>query len=238
MSFTPLGTIIDPKEDVFPSSGAHLHVEVLKNNQRVDPEFARSLLQNVTFGKNNTPVVQQIGTDWKWNLERTSKFGPRNTGIKGASTEHRGLDLASASLTPGTPISYRGTGTFVPRQGYGALLTTDPQGTPYELRFLHTKPAAASGGTELPSINPPSSYQDAEQRTKDILEAFVRGTQYQISPREQETQPRGLVDQIKNQLTASVLAKALTDQKSSPGFLGKYLGNMDLQEAYQQSIFG
>lgn len=235
MKFTPLGTIIDPKEDIFPSSGPHLHVEVLKNNQRVDPEFARSLLQNVTFGKNNTPIVQQSGQDWKWNLERTSRFGPRNTGIKGASTDHRGLDLASAGLTPGTPIAYRGAGTFVPRQGYGALLTTDAQGTPYELRFLHTKPAAA---TTENTVNPPSSYQDADQRTKDVLEAFMYGTQYKLSPREQTTQPKGLVDQIKDRLTGAVLGEVLSDQAPSSSFLDKYMGNLDMQEAYQQAIFG
>ena len=35
MARIPLGTILDPSEDIFPSNAPHLHVEVLKNNQRV-----------------------------------------------------------------------------------------------------------------------------------------------------------------------------------------------------------
>ncbi len=215
MARIPLGTILDPSEDIFPSNAPHLHVEVLKNNQRVDPAFARSFLQNVRYGKQGIPIVQQVGNDWKWNLERTSEFGPRNIGVKDASTDHRGLDLASSTLVPGTELAYHGPGKFEARQGYGALLTSDASGTPYELRFLHTRPAAPSQvqapeSGQTPPFNSPTS----SSRESDILKAYIYGLQSQ----EEKKPEKSMKQQLKEQVVGGLISQAMNPM----GFLSSF----------------
>lgn len=158
----PLGAIVDPSRDVFPSTGAHLDVRVIpqfgpQKGKKIDPKTARSLLQNVLVGPNKMPLVQQSGDDWKWNFPITSGFGPRRAPTAGASTYHRGIDL---SIGAGTPLTYKGYGSFRPDSGFGSLMTTDAQGNPYELRFLHTEPGKAVQVGDLsipaaPELPPP-----------------------------------------------------------------------------------
>ena len=60
----------------------------------------------------------------------TSRFGPRNTGIPGASKYHKGIDLAA---TLGTPVSSVMAGTVIKAgsaSGYGqVIIVQHPDGT-------------------------------------------------------------------------------------------------------------
>jgi hypothetical protein len=60
----PIGTIADHLKDPLPTTGPHLDPRVIpcfgpQSGKRVNPEEAKSLLQNVLVGPNQTPLVQQ-----------------------------------------------------------------------------------------------------------------------------------------------------------------------------------
>jgi hypothetical protein len=133
----PLGAVVDPSKDVFATTGAHLDVRVIpqfgaQKGKKIDPKTAKSLLQNVLIGADKRPLVQQVGKDWKFNFPVTSEFGKRTVPTAGASTYHEGIDIG---LDAGTPLTYKGYGSYRPDNGFGSLNVSDPQGNPYELRF-------------------------------------------------------------------------------------------------------
>lgn len=174
----PLGTVVDPSRDVFPTTGAHLDVRVMplygpQKGKKVDPRTARGLLQNVLVGKDRIPLVQPQGQGWKWNFPVTSEFGQRAAPTAGASTFHRGIDVG---LGVGTQLTYKGYGTFTPDRGFGRLQTTSAQGNPYEIRFLHTEPgkAASVGSNVVPSAPilpaPEGTPATPEQNTNRLME--------------------------------------------------------------------
>lgn len=173
----PTGSVIDPRRDVFPTTGAHLDVRVIpqfgtQKGKKIDPRTARTLLQNVLIGKEKTPLVQQQGQDWKWNFPITSEYGKRTAPTAGASTFHEGIDV---SLGAGTPLAYKGYGTYRPDRGFGSLMTTDPQGNPYEIRFLHTEPGgkAAIGSTDIPTAPTLPSAKTPDQTTDQLVEQLI-----------------------------------------------------------------
>ena len=127
-----VGRVVDPSQDVFPSTGAHLDVRVVKDGQYVNPEQARSVLRNLYVG--GKPLYTQQGESWNVSYPITSRFGPRSAPAPGASTYHRGIDLG---VSAGTPLEWRGGGSFKPERGYG-VITTTMQGVPYEIKLLHT----------------------------------------------------------------------------------------------------
>lgn len=212
--FVPLGRIAGPGEDVFPTTGPHLDVRVtpqfgLQKGKRVNPETARSLLQNVLVGDKQTPLVQQQGDQWKWNFPITSRFGPRSAPTAGASTYHQGLDLGIGPEN----IAYRGTGSFNPGKGYGTLTTTDPQGNPYEIQFLHTKPAVASE-LALPTTPSQPASESVAGRTEDILKAFLYGAQMQGEKKKEKSAQQ----QLKEQLVGGLISQAMNPM----GFLSSF----------------
>lgn len=231
----PIGSIVDPKLDVFPSTGAHLDPRIIprfgpRSGKRINPEEARTLLQNVLVGPNQTPLVQQTKEGWKWNFPITSKYGPRNAPTAGASTYHEGIDLA---IPAGTQLSYKGYGTFQPEKGYGVLKTTDPQGNPYDIQFLHTTPAKAAsvGSSELPSAPklPGEETTKDSGRTEDILKAFLYGTQAGTGEKQKTLQ-----QELKEQLVGSLLSQALNPtsflssyQNSNPFLMGQSAATSD-----------
>jgi hypothetical protein len=173
----PTGSVIDPRRDIFPTTGAHLDVRVIpqfgtQKGKKIDPKTARTLLQNVLIGKDKTPLVQQQGQDWKWNFPITSEYGKRAAPTAGASTFHEGIDV---SLGAGTPLAYKGYGTYRPDRGFGSLMTTDPQGNPYEIRFLHTEPGskAAIGSTDIPTAPTLPSAKTPDQTTDQLVEQLI-----------------------------------------------------------------
>jgi hypothetical protein len=200
----PLGAVVDPSRDVFPTTGAHLDVRVIpqfgpQKGKKIDPRTARTLLQNVLIGADKRPLVQQSGSEWKWNFPVTSEFGKRAAPTAGASTYHEGIDIGVGA---GTPLTYKGSGTYRPDHGFGALSVADAQGNPYEIRLLHTAPgkAASVGSTVQPSapvLPTPAQNTDAlmeslfgkQESLKDVLTASLL---QQALARRQETQ----VDQL------------------------------------------
>jgi hypothetical protein len=146
---------------------------VLQKGKKIDPRTAKTLLQNVLVGKDQIPLVQQQGQDWKWNFPVTSEYGKRAAPTAGASTFHQGIDIA---LSAGTPLAYKGYGTYRPDAGFGSLQTTDAQGNPYEIRFLHTEPGqkAAVGSSEVPSplALPGDNTQQNKERNNRLMEAL------------------------------------------------------------------
>lgn len=211
----PVGALVDPKADVFPSTAAHLDVRVIprfgpQQGKRIDPRSARTLLQNVLVGPNKTPIVQQVGGNWQWNYPVTSEFGPRKAPTAGASTYHEGLDIGG--LAAGTPVTYKGYGTYQPDRGFGTVKTTDPQGQPYDIQFLHIKPGGATsvGSNVAPSAPqlplPEGVQQPTDTRTRDILEAFMYGKQAA------DSQPKK--PSLKENLVAGLLQQALAPRQS------------------------
>ena len=154
-SLTDVGYVTPAGQDVFPTTGPHLDVRVLKDGKYVDPGTIRSLLTRLKVGKERKPLWQQKGEDWNPSYAITSPFGTRVAPTKGASTQPMGQDYGIAG---GTPLAWEGPGTFTPGKGYGTIKTTDPQGTPYEIRLLHTK-----GGKQteaLPAAQPQTTPAD------------------------------------------------------------------------------
>jgi hypothetical protein len=195
----PLGSVIDPSKDVFPTTGAHLDVRVIpqfgpQKGKKIDPRTARTLLQNVLIGADKRPLVQQAGSNWKWNFPVTSEFGKRTAPTAGASTYHEGIDIG---LGAGTPLTYKGSGTYRPDRGFGALSVADAQGNPYEIRLLHTAPgkAAAVGSTVQPSA---PVLPTPAQNTDTLMEALF-----------------GKQESLKDVLTASLLQQAIARRQET-----------------------
>jgi hypothetical protein len=156
-SLTDVGYVTPAGQDVFPTTGPHLDVRVLKDGKYVDPGTIRSLLTRLKVGKEKKPLWQQKGEEWNPSYTITSPFGTRVAPTKGASTQHMGQDYGIAG---GTPLAWEGPGTFTPGKGYGTIKTTDAQGTPYEIRLLHTKggkPTEATPTTQ-PQVAPADTY--------------------------------------------------------------------------------
>jgi hypothetical protein len=81
--------------------------------------------------------------------------------------------------------------------------------------------------TQLPT-NP-------DQRTQDILEAFLTGTQYKLNPREKEAPKETLASTIKKQLIGQVLGQALNPMSfldnyktNDPFMQGSAMANQDI----------
>lgn len=127
------GRVVDPSKDVFPTTGAHLDVRVMKDGNYINPETARSILKDLYVG--GKPLYTQQDQYKNAAYPITSRFGPRTAPVAGASTYHRGIDVGVGA---GTPLEWRGGGTFKPERGYGVIETTDPQGRPYTVKLLHT----------------------------------------------------------------------------------------------------
>jgi hypothetical protein len=153
------GYVTPAGQDVFPSTGPHLDVRVSKDGKYVDPGTIRSLLTRLKVGKEKTPLWQQKGEQWSPGFQITSGYGPRKAPTKGASTYHPAHDYAVAG---GTPLTWEGPGTFTPGKGYGVIKTTDAQGTPYEIKLLHTKGGKPSEVTAQTPSQPTAKTQTGD----------------------------------------------------------------------------
>jgi hypothetical protein len=145
-----VGYVAKPGEDIFPTTGPHLDVRVLKDGQYINPATWRSGLQRLKIGKSRTPLYKQEGSSWMTPYQITSGFGPRKAPTAGASTDHKGIDYGIAG---GEQLFWEGPGTFKPGSGYGSITT--PEG--YEVRLLHTK-----GGKETTVGGQPQTQQIAK----------------------------------------------------------------------------
>jgi hypothetical protein len=146
-----VGYVAPAGQDVLPTTGPHLDVRVLKEGKYIDPGTIRSLLTKLKVGKDKKPLWQQKGEQWSPTFQITSGFGARKAPVAGASTYHLAHDYG---IGGGTPLTWEGAGTFEPGKGYGTIKTTDEQGTPYEIKLLHTKGGKASTASAAPTTPP------------------------------------------------------------------------------------
>jgi hypothetical protein len=128
-----VGRIAHPHEDIFPTTGPHLHVEVINpEGKHINPALNRTLLQGLRAG--GRPLFENRGGDLAPSFPITSPYGPRNAPTAGASTYHRGKDLA---IGADTPLEWAGPGSYSFEGGVGTIST--PEG--WRIRLLHTKPS-------------------------------------------------------------------------------------------------
>lgn len=184
-AYQDVGYVAKPGEDIFPTTGPHLDVRVLKDGQYIDPGTIRSLLTRLKVGQERKPLWQQQGEQWNPAYTITSGYGKRAAPTKGASTYHLGHDYG---ISGGTPLAWEGPGTFTPGRGYGSIKTTDAQGTPYEIRLLHTiggkkseQAAPQPTITQTPQqqgdtfiFMPGGKTETAKQGGEDFLAAYAR----------------------------------------------------------------
>ena len=104
---------------------AHLHVQYRDKSRAVS---AADLARFQVGGKNIT--------DYK----KTSGYGPRNTGIKGASTYHRGTDYGVPKNTPiTTSVPVKNVKTWLDKKG-GGYVSTITFGDGVVIDLLHQMP--------------------------------------------------------------------------------------------------
>jgi len=180
-----VGYVARPGEDIFPTTGPHLDVRIFnKEGKAVNSETLRSLLTSLKVGKERKPLWQQQGESWVPAAPITSKYGPRVAPTAGASTFHLGTDYG---VSGGTPLTWEGPGTFTPNKGYGTIKTTDQQGTPYEIRLLHTKggkPAAIDS-----FVQTQTAQETTEDPGKEQLKAYLQKNNELISQLTKQLQP-------------------------------------------------
>ena len=167
------GYVARPEEDFFATTGAHLDVRVLKDGKYINPETIRSLLTRLKVGKERRPLWQQQGSTWKPAAPITSGFGPRVAPTAGASTYHPAHDYG---LGAGTQLAWEGPGEFTPNKGYGSIKTTDAQGTPYEIKLLHTKggkPATMASAAQQTTLAAPAT--PASAAAGNIYNFYLQG---------------------------------------------------------------
>ena len=194
-----LGSIVDPSQDIFATTGAHGDFRVIpqfgpNKGQAINPRFARSLLTRISAG--GTPLTQK-GDDgqYTFNFPVTSEFGPRRAPTAGASTYHKGIDLG---ISAGTPLTYTGEGgTYTPGEGMGTLSITDDQGQPYDIQLLHTVP-----GTASETVAPPQATGDSG----NVLNVyFGEGSRFE----EQKDKSKSLLQTFKEQVMMNALQEAM-----------------------------
>jgi hypothetical protein len=220
----PLGAVVDPSRDVFPTTGAHLDVRVIpqfgaQKGKKINPRTAKTLLQNVLVGTDRRPLVQQAGSEWKWNFPVTSEYGKRTAPTAGASTYHQGIDIG---VPAGTPLTYKGYGSYRPDHGFGSLSVADAQGNPYEIRFLHTAPgkAASVGSPEVP-VAP--TLPSPEQSTDTLMESLFG-------------KKKSLTDVLTSSLLQQALEQRQTNQFNELALSNPYK-NMTISPEQAMSLF-
>lgn len=194
-SLTDVGYVAPAGQDVFPTTGPHLDVRVLKDGKYIDPGTIRSLLTRLKVGKERKSLWQEEAGKWSPSYAITSPFGPRTAPTKGASTQHMGQDYGIAG---GTPLTWEGPGSFTPGKGYGTIKTTDPQGTPYEIRLLHTKggkPTEAAPAIQ-PTASPADTYIVIGGRNKELTPKSFLSSYLQQSLAAEAPEVRSMIDPV------------------------------------------
>lgn len=194
-SLTDVGYVAPAGQDVFPTTGPHLDVRVLKDGKYIDPGTIRSLLTRLKVGKERKSLWQEEAGKWSPSYAITSPFGPRTAPTKGASTQHMGQDYGIAG---GTPLTWEGPGSFTPGKGYGTIKTTDPQGTPYEIRLLHTKggkPTEAAPAIQ-PTASPADTYIVINGRNKELTPKSFLSSYLQQSLAAEAPEVRSMIDPV------------------------------------------
>ncbi len=164
MSYLHVGSIIDPSRDPNPSSGPHLDVRIIPKygenaGKHVDPSTRQNLLDRIFVGEGDNRRSLSSYT-------MTSGWGPRDTGIPGASKFHKGHDYG---IDVGQKIFVEGADGFFSQNGVGVAALKDAEGNPYELEFFHTDPA---GSTMDPTPKPSGGTGSAQASAKAKAKAY------------------------------------------------------------------
>ena len=133
MSLLPVGSVIPWQKDRFATNGDHLDVRIIpqygdNKGQHIDPATRPELLDLILIGNQDNKRALR-------SYQMTSGFGPRDTGIPGASKFHKGNDFAIAS---GNEIYVKGGQNYFSKDGIGMASVFDKNGNPYKLEFFHT----------------------------------------------------------------------------------------------------
>tara|TARA_Y100000766_G_C18848249_1_gene576828 strand:+ start:610 stop:1245 length:636 start_codon:yes stop_codon:yes gene_type:complete len=130
-NYLPVGSVIDYRRDTMATSGDHLDVRIIPQygpdkGKRIDPSTRPNLLNRIVIGDDRKPLS---------SFTMTSGYGPRDTGIPGASKFHKGLDYAIGS---GNKIFLEGGSGYFSQNGVGVATIKDAENNPYEIEFYHT----------------------------------------------------------------------------------------------------
>ena len=185
------------------SSGPHLHgyVKNLLTGEYENPEYHKSKYLGVRVGPNRVPKYLQgkngeITLNPAAGLTITSGFGPRNTGIPGASTNHRGVDFGGAE---GTDIFVEGDVKFTPYKnagGYGNLATWRTGDNKYELGYGHMKNLGEATDLTNTSVAPASAATTSSSASDDGSEEMRYALFQQLL---NQSQQPSLTQQLLNQ---------------------------------------
>jgi murein DD-endopeptidase MepM/ murein hydrolase activator NlpD len=185
------------------SSGPHLHgyVKNLLTGEYENPEYHKSKYLGVRVGPNRVPKYLQgkngeITLNPAAGLAITSGFGPRNTGIPGASTNHRGVDFGGAE---GTDIFVEGDVKFTPYKnagGYGNLATWRTGDNKYELGYGHMKNLGEATDLTNTSVVPASAATTSSSASDDGSEEMRYALFQQLL---NQSQQPSLTQQLLNQ---------------------------------------
>lgn len=153
-----VGSVINHKNDRFATSGDHLDVRVIPKygenaGQNIDPASRPGLLQRIHIGDGDSR--RALGS-----FQMTSGFGPRDTGIPGASKNHKGQDYAIGS---GNNIYVEGGNKYFSQNGVGVASISDANGNPYELEFFHTNVGKNFEGARAVAKEKAQTFQEARK---------------------------------------------------------------------------
>ena len=194
-------------------------------------------------GKGHSPTGYHPGgmaidvRDWRPDMAPASSGGkPKHWKERTGELSYRAkqLGLFNEALGPGD----KGHDTHVHLALEGKKPITDQQ-----LEWLAT--GRTTQGGKLTDVMPGGVLStssattpvptNVDQRTQDVLEAFLRGTQYKLDPREQPAPKETLTSSIKKQLIGQVLGQALNpmsfldDYRTNDPFMqGNAMANQDI----------
>ena len=162
MSYLSVGSILDHTVDPNPSSGPHLDVKINRlygDKGHVNPLDKLELLNRIRVGPNRSLLS---------DYTITSGYGPRDTGIAGASRYHTGIDYG---IDAGTELYWEGEGRYSPENSIGVIYTNDSKGNPYEVLLTHTKLGKGTSGVSSVSAptnaTPATPQQEAVERVQN-----------------------------------------------------------------------
>lgn len=162
MSYLSVGSILDHTVDPNPSSGPHLDVKINRlygDKGHVNPLDKPELLNRIRIGPNRNLLS---------DYTITSGYGPRDTGIAGASRYHKGIDYG---IDAGTELYWEGEGRYSPENSIGVIYTNDSKGNPYEILLTHTQLGESNSGVSSASTptnaTPVTPQQEAVERVQN-----------------------------------------------------------------------